>query len=415
MLNPDSHPCFNPGACATSARVHLPVAPACNMQCGYCNRAYDCVNESRPGVTSSILSPFQALTYLGKVMEKMPVSVVGIAGPGDPFANPDKTMETLSLVREKYPDILLCVATNGLNLLPFVDDLARLQVSHVTLTVNAVDPEIGKDMYAWMRVGPYRFTGLEAAEALLERQEKSILALKAKGIVVKVNTVVVPGLNDDHVLQIAQKAKQWGVDYMNCMALIPVPGSNFEAYSEPSAELMRGLRSEAAAYVKQMSHCRRCRADAAGLLSESNDNGVTDLLAQAARGPVIAGPQRDCLALASREGVMINLHLGEAREFLIYRRSSEGFAFLETREAPPAGDQARWEKLTDLLSDCSHVLVSSIGEKPLRALKEGGIETVCVEGVIQEALDALFSGTDLHYMQKRVAGVCNGAGGGCNS
>ncbi len=52
-----AHPCFNEEAKHTSARVHLPVAPKCNIQCNYCNRKFDCVNESRPGVTSSVLAP----------------------------------------------------------------------------------------------------------------------------------------------------------------------------------------------------------------------------------------------------------------------------------------------------------------------------------------------------------------------
>ena len=108
-----NHPCFNDKVRHLFARVHLPVAPKCNVQCNFCNRKFDCVNESRPGVSSAVLSPGQALAYLEKMMEKMPnISVVGIAGPGDPFANPDETMETLRRVRERYPEMLLCVATN---------------------------------------------------------------------------------------------------------------------------------------------------------------------------------------------------------------------------------------------------------------------------------------------------------------
>ena len=52
----DSHPCYNEGAHRRYARMHLPVAPKCNIQCNYCNRRYDCCNESRPGVTSEVLS-----------------------------------------------------------------------------------------------------------------------------------------------------------------------------------------------------------------------------------------------------------------------------------------------------------------------------------------------------------------------
>ncbi len=66
-MNLDNHPCFNPDACKSFGRVHLPVAPRCNIQCKFCNRKFDCVNETRPGVTSAILSPGQAMVYLEEV------------------------------------------------------------------------------------------------------------------------------------------------------------------------------------------------------------------------------------------------------------------------------------------------------------------------------------------------------------
>ena len=98
------HPCFNAKVKGQFGRVHLPVAPKCNIKCNFCDRKYDCVNESRPGVTSTVFSPEQALVYMEKVLEKEPrITVAGIAGPGDPFANGEQTMETLRLIREKIP------------------------------------------------------------------------------------------------------------------------------------------------------------------------------------------------------------------------------------------------------------------------------------------------------------------------
>ena len=139
-----NHPCFDKEAHKKFGRVHLPVAPRCNIQCNFCNRKYDCMNESRPGVTSTVLTPQQAIAYLRDVVAKRPeISVMGIAGPGDPFANPEETMETLRLTRKHFPKMILCVATNGLNVAPYVDEMAELQVSHVTLTINAVDPVVG--------------------------------------------------------------------------------------------------------------------------------------------------------------------------------------------------------------------------------------------------------------------------------
>ena len=128
------HPCFSPQARHTSARVHLPVAPRCNVQCRFCDRKFDCTNESRPGVTSRVLAPEEALDYLARVRAKLPqLAVVGIAGPGDPFANAGETLETLRLVRSAHPDLRLCVATNGLELPAYAADLAELKktVKHV--------------------------------------------------------------------------------------------------------------------------------------------------------------------------------------------------------------------------------------------------------------------------------------------
>ena len=47
-----NHPCYSEEAHHHFARMHVAVAPACNIQCNYCNRKYDCSNESRPGVVS---------------------------------------------------------------------------------------------------------------------------------------------------------------------------------------------------------------------------------------------------------------------------------------------------------------------------------------------------------------------------
>ncbi|MFW5693191.1 MAG: hypothetical protein ACOCWL_03150, partial [Thermoguttaceae bacterium] len=63
-LDLSRHPCFHADGRRRFGRIHLPVAPKCNLQCNFCDRRFDCVNESRPGVTSVILSPPQALAYL---------------------------------------------------------------------------------------------------------------------------------------------------------------------------------------------------------------------------------------------------------------------------------------------------------------------------------------------------------------
>jgi MoaA/NifB/PqqE/SkfB family radical SAM enzyme len=96
------------------------------------------------------------------------------------------------------------VATNGLNLLPYLDDVKRINVSHVTVTVNAVDPVIGARIYSWMRVGKRVIRAEEGAAVLLERQFAAIKGLKDRGIMVKANSIILPGINEDHIEAVAR-------------------------------------------------------------------------------------------------------------------------------------------------------------------------------------------------------------------
>ena len=112
-----NHPCYSEEAHHYFARMHVAVAPACNIQCHYCNRKYDCSNESRPGVVSELLTPEEAVMKTKAVAANIPqMTVLGIAGPGDPLANPGRTFDTFRMLSEQAPDIKLCVSTNGLAL-----------------------------------------------------------------------------------------------------------------------------------------------------------------------------------------------------------------------------------------------------------------------------------------------------------
>jgi len=262
------HPCFSGKAAARFGRVHLPVAPRCNIRCNYCNRLYDCPNEGRPGVTSRVMDTGEALDFLERAMAMGPISVAGVAGPGDPLANPRETFAALELVREAHPDLLRCLSTNGLALPEHIDEVVSL-ASHVTVTVNAVDEAVGSKVYRWVNTGDRVYRSREAAAALVERQLKGIQRLKEAGLVVKVNTVVVPGVNEGQVPVIASVMKDLGVDLYNAMPLFPVAGTPFAGLPEPGRARMRELRKAAGSYLPQMTHCARCRADAAGMIGTS--------------------------------------------------------------------------------------------------------------------------------------------------
>ena len=413
------HPCFNPAVKGQFGRVHLPVAPKCNIKCNFCNRKYDCVNESRPGVTSTLLGPQQAVLYLRQVLAKEPrITVVGIAGPGDPFANPDETMETLRLIRQEFPEIILCLASNGLAIGPYIPELAELKVSHVTITVNGVDPQVVEKVYSWVRDGNVLYRGRQAAELLHSRQFAAIASLKTHGITVKINTIVIPGINDGHVTRIAAQMKELGADLLNCMAMFPNVDTPFAHIPEPSKQMIADIRQKAERYLPQMRHCTRCRADAVGLLGDDKSGEMRGCLSACAATPAVPTEARPYVAVATMEGVLVNQHLGEATRFQIYAPEGEGFRLVAERPAPKvSGGLQRWISLTRILNDCRAVLVSALGESPREVLEKSGIRPVIMSGFIMDGLKAIYGGGNLEAFKKRRApcskGTCSGSGGGC--
>jgi len=280
------HPCFYGSARARWGRVHLPVAPKCNIQCNFCNRLLDCANESRPAVTERILKPGDVSGYLGQILKKRSdISVVGIAGPGDPMCEPGHTLEAVRAVHREYPEVLICISTNGLNMAEHVDDLAAAGVTHATVTINAVDPSVGAKIYSWVMMKNVVLRGVEAAGLLLSRQREAVAALKERGLTVKINTVIIPGINLSHIPAIAEETARLGADIMNCIPMIPVAGTPFQYLGAPTDIEIKAARDGASVHVPQMYHCRRCRADAVGLIctgdtsSEMAPEAISSLLA----------------------------------------------------------------------------------------------------------------------------------------
>ncbi|MBR1369223.1 nitrogenase molybdenum-iron cofactor biosynthesis protein [Methanocalculus chunghsingensis] len=267
------HPCFSEKACHKSGRAHLAVAPKCNIQCNYCVRDFDCVNESRPGVASEVLSPEQGLARVREILDKFPyVKVIGIAGPGEPLANPE-TLETMRLIHENHPHLILCISTNGLLLPDVIDELIRYDAYNLTVTLNAVDPEIGAQIYSHVTYKGKKYVGVEGAKLLLEQQLKGIQMAVERKMIVKINTVYIPGINDEHIPEIAKVVGAMGVFNFNIIPLIPQ--YKFADITPPTPAMKRAMHDRCAPYVKQMKHCQRCRADAVGKLGQDVQSSLS--------------------------------------------------------------------------------------------------------------------------------------------
>ena len=414
-----AHPCFNEDAKHTSARVHLPVAPKCNIQCNYCNRKYDCVNESRPGVTSSVLAPFQAVEYLKDLDSRMDnLAVIGIAGPGDPFANAEETLETMRKVNKEFPNKIFCLSSNGLELEQHIDELAELNVTHVTITINAIDPEITAKIYKWVRFNKKVYRGVEGAKILLDRQLACIPKLKAAGITVKINSIITPGINEEHIPEVAKKCAELGADVINCIPLIPTAETPFETVEKPDTKMIFRTRTLCSEHLKIMSHCARCRADAAGLLGQDMKETHALLAEYSSRAEEMDTSNRPYVAVGTNEGLLVNLHLGEAREFYIFEHTKNGFKIVEVRKNAEKGKgDERWFNLARTLKDCRAILISGVGENPKAMLKGCGIHVVEMTGLIDEGLEGVYNNKVIRSIAKpdafKCGSSCKGEAKGC--
>ena len=411
------NPCYSEEAHHFFARIHVAVAPACNIQCNYCNRKYDCSNESRPGVVSERVTPEQALRKVQAVAAEMPhLSVVGIAGPGDALADYRNTFETFRLLRATLPDLTLCLSTNGLALPDHVEAIREAGVNHVTVTVSAIDPEIARHIYAWIYYDHKRHTGLEAARILIDRQLQGIEMLTAAGILVKVNSVMIPGINDQHLEAVNTAVKARGVFLHNVMPLIsdPAHGTHFGLTGQrgPSPVELKALQDRLGDGARLMKHCRQCRADAVGLIGE--DKGQDFALDKLPEDPqvdptrraayrAIVDKERDdrqreaaaasaavrqladaapmLVAVASKGGGRVNQHFGHAREFQIFEVAGEGIRFVGHRRVERYcgggdGEDEVLEATIAALEGVKVVLAAKIGRCPRQRLAEAGISVV---------------------------------------
>jgi len=255
------HPCFNEKAHNEVGRVHLPVAPRCNIQCNFCERKI-CANLTmqHPGWARQLLSPEKATELVDHLACSRPGEsfVVGVAGPGEPLANPE-TFDALGRIHQEHPALLKCVSTNGLLLEQKMSQLIDVGVRAVTVTVNTPDRIIGQQIYAWVRHQGAVYRGQEASEILISNQMRGIRAALDAGVVLKVNTVLIPGVNDRHLERLARYLRESGVHLMNIIPLIPC-GRMKDNRAPTCSELIKA-RLDCSKIVPQFRKCEQCSAD----------------------------------------------------------------------------------------------------------------------------------------------------------
>jgi nitrogen fixation protein NifB len=252
---------------------------------------------------------------------------------------------------------------------------------------------------------------------LIERQLHGLELLTASGILCKVNSVMIPGINDHHLVAVNKAVKSRGAFLHNIMPLISSPehGTAFGLCGQrgPTAQELKLLQDRCEGQMNMMRHCRQCRADAVGLLGEDRsaeftaekieamepDYDLESRLAyqrqvEAVRSSKIAAKQAALDSLAAQQSAIkllvavatrgegkINEHFGHANEFQVYELSTAGAKFIGHRRVDHYcqggyGDEDVMPTVIRAINDCHAVFVAKIGGCPRAELKDAGIAPV---------------------------------------
>ncbi len=350
----------------------LPAAPQVNNR-----KSFGEIDKPAPA-----LFPDEAIAWIDDLIKRgKKVFSVNICDPGDALAAPDTLFSLLGLLEEKHPDCPVKLTTIGLNAASLAKDLADKKVTQVNLCIEAVEKDILKKIYTWIRPGKKTLPLPQAIPLLLQEQKEAITALKQAGINVNIYTTIYPGINDHHINTLAETLVSWGASSITLLPFVPV--SEEEKLEACETALLEEAKKAAATHLKITTDVDIHLPPPSG----GDFQNATNLIPQPSK-------ERPNVAVASMSGMDVDLHLGQAAEFLIYGPREDGLAcLLEKRAAPEGGSgDSRWQALAQTLSDCFALLASHAGQNPQNILSDLGIKILLTEENIEGTVDVLYGG-----------------------
>ncbi|NHJ14723.1 MAG: radical SAM protein [Candidatus Thorarchaeota archaeon] len=258
------HPCWSELRIDLWERIHLPVARHCNVKCYFCdhNQGNSC-HSSKPGGSSSIMTPKEALETLERELADRPrLRIVGISGPGEPLANPE-SFEVMGLIRETHQNLRLCLSTNGTLLSNKLRNLLELGIDTISVSLSTISPVTALRIYEWASIDGRLLTDDEMGLAIIEKQLQGIAKAIEEGIRVKVNTILIPTVNEGEMEDISRALSEMGVHLQNIVPL--VPWAKMRGFRPPTKEVLQNARGTGSKHVRQFYHCYQCRSDAVGI------------------------------------------------------------------------------------------------------------------------------------------------------
>ncbi len=336
-----------------------------------------------PGTLERGLLPMEALELISHTQKQgMAVEMVELAGPGDPLATPELTLECVRAIRDRYPGLAITVSTLGLGIGPMLAELVSLGV-RINLQVDAVRPGVVAEIFRWIRPQRKTLGMARVAPLLVAEQAKAITACSRADLTLTISTTVYPNHNHEHIEEIARTVADLGATTMVLQPFMPC-GIEGEP-AGPGSKLLAELTALASRHLSLATAPLYISTPPDGI--ESGCPAKTATLPKARKG-------RANVAVLSGNGMDIDLHLGQAIKALIYGPRQDGLTcLLEARNLPePGTGDSRWQKVAATLDDCFVLLAASVGPKPREILGRSGLALVISGDEVEGSVDMLFGG-----------------------
>lgn len=189
--------------------LRIIVTNRCNLNCYYCHKEgiiETAVNELKP----------QEVIYLSKLAYDIGIRKFKLLG-GEPLLRKDLP-DIVKGLRQLSEDIDISIITNGILARNVIDDYAEVGVNRFNVS-----------LHGWRGSRFEKITGVSSSK--LEKTKESILYLKARNLLTKVNYLFLKGENEAELLELIQwiSLNDIKLDILNVL------------YNSASEEKLKGL------------------------------------------------------------------------------------------------------------------------------------------------------------------------------
>jgi len=237
--------------------VRIAVTDRCNLRCFYCMPA-----EGIPYEPKAHLLSYEEITRLLKILGELGFQKVRFTG-GEPFLRKDfmQLLESTAGL-EDYKSIH--ITSNGTLLQQHIPKLKELGISKINLSIDSLDKE--------------RFQKITRRNDF-EKVMQTFHMLLDNGFKIKLNAVIMNGINTQDIIPLAELAKDYPVD-VRFIEEMPFNGGykeNVEMYSA------KNIHADLEAHYSSLEKIPSKHGDTANLLSVPGYKGNIGVIAAFSR------------------------------------------------------------------------------------------------------------------------------------